>query len=316
MGTRYRKHRKIPEFFKELDTPLFPSWYRNKKVFLEILRQSKDREIAVIESNKDDKRHCIRNLNMQSIEAYKFMYVLVKKRVNNNRNLYYSSATYRDEFPYLKHDSREYEEWEKSFKASIHEHITGIDLLIDIDLPDHSSTDTVGKYSMLQVHKTLNYLNCPHEIRFSGKGFHVIVPYRYFSHLGLSFNSFTKDRDSLTSLYKDVSSFLHDKVTETIDTGIYDVRRVIKMPYSFVNYKSIKEYICWPIHGELEVQNFNLFDARPEICIQKITGNRGLYVFNVDGNVNDLCAVAKCYGKIYRKNKEKEFNKLVGRVEL
>jgi len=95
-------------------------------------------------------------------------------------------------------------------------------------------------------------LGCPHIIKFSGKGFHIIVP-----HINFDVQDLDNCQDENT--YTMFSRIAHKlkKLCSYVDTSIYDPRRLSKMPHSLALYKDHAYVSDW-IYSEDELINFSL----------------------------------------------------------
>ena len=150
-------------------------------------------------------------------------------------------------------------------------------MVIDIDSGDSEETD-YAVYSVEILKKLFDCNNTPYHLRFSGRGFHFVIPYKYFEHLNKSFNP--HEDNNIYAYMSDIADILHDDLSEMIDTSVYDSRRVLKIPFSLSIYQN-ESFICSPIK---DLPNFKLSDyifkngMIPELSADTI--------FNADGNIN------------------------------
>jgi len=204
-------------------------------------------------------------------------------------NLYYSLGKYRNGVP-LKKMQVNYEEnlhWNEVYWK----YMTSYDFVLDIDSDTHENINYAHEDTVL-VHEFLNTLSIPHEVRFSGKGFHLVIPHKYFSPENLSFNPMDTDKQPYTDLYYRLSERFSDTFTEFVDTSIYDFRRVLKIPYTLACYEDPEMYVCWSFRSTQELKNFKLENYRLTLdnvhkFAQNIKG-RGTFLFNKKGNVDPL----------------------------
>ena len=125
-------------------------------------------------------------------------------------------------------------------------------MLIDIDAGDFSemgfAVETADNLKLV-----FDTQNIPYHLRFSGMGFHFIVPYRYFPS-EKSLNPY--ENKNIYQYMKKISEKLNKKYSEMIDYNIYDSRRIAKLPYSLSIYND-GTYICCPVN---DLKNFNYQD--------------------------------------------------------
>ncbi len=236
-------------------------WYFISKIKFEIIKYTKDRETSLISHNKKVTLRMLKIHSVQHIDVH-------LKAINwyrNKWNMYYSLAKYENGIPNqsLNLRGRDNSQWKKDH----HNHMISYDFMIDIDASDHSEIDK-SKDSAIVIVAMLDKYNIPYELRFSGCGFHIIVPYSYFNHKKYSFDF--KSKDSIYSYYSMIAKKLNINYSEMIDTNLNDARRLCKIPYSLAIYEN-NIYVCCPITVK-ELENFKLDNMLPENVYKRLNG--------------------------------------------
>jgi len=270
------------------------TWYSRSDVKFEIIKSLYKREFACLipswVTSQDIKRTSTRMLKCHNVQHFDYLINKSLRMFERNLpyNLYYSLARYQDGIPqqtanYSIRDNSEFEQ--KHF-----EYMNGYDFLIDIDAGSHDDI-MEAHFSTEKIVEFFNKNNIPFELRFSGKGFHIVIPYKYFDacflekqRLGeLSFNP--KQEFNIYSVYSRIAKALQKKFSEMIDLKIYDSRRVCKIPFSLALYEN-EIYVCYPFET---LEGFFSFDLQ-----YFILGHFSLYVrqnrkvFNKEGSVSPL----------------------------
>jgi|TARA_Y100000310_G_scaffold345798_1_gene470105 hypothetical protein len=234
-------------------------WYFLPKVKFSIIKYTRNRETALI---TDDKKITLRMLKIHSVQHIDFHL----KNLNwyrNKWNMYYSMAEYSFGIPNQKFDlkRRDNSKW----RAEHWRYMVANDFLIDIDATNHLEMD-YAKKSTINIVDRLVKFDIPHNIRFSGCGFHIIIPYEYFKDKKYSFNP--KDRDNIYSQFSLISKKLNLELSEMVDYKINDSRRICKLPYSLVIYEN-NIYVCYPLTYK-GLLDFKLENMKPEVIYAKI----------------------------------------------
>ena len=123
-------------------------------------------------------------------------------------NIFYSLARYKDGIPFgkLQLAERDFGNWNDEHWKQMESY----DFLLDIDAGNHKEID-FAYYSAVKVKKFFDNLEVPYHLRFSGMGFHFLIPYYYFSGLGMDL-SFDPDSDhSIYNLYNSIANKLSKK---------------------------------------------------------------------------------------------------------
>ena len=241
----------------------FMDWYTRPEVKFEIIKFLRDRELACLVPSwcpEEMKKKSTRTLRCHSVQHYDIILfkILDVKYKQTLYNLYYSMAKYMQGLPYQNPNLAERDT--KGWKENHHEQMIGYDWLIDIDAGSHEDI-MYAHESADMVKRLLDRYKISYELRFSGCGFHIVVPYRVISGLQKHFNPFQEGSyfEALTTM----SKALNEKYSELIDWKIPDSRRVSKLPYSLAFYPNA-EYVCLPFINTEEFYKFELEDMRPE----------------------------------------------------
>lgn len=124
------------------------------------------------------------------------------------------------------------------------------DFVLDFDVKE-SHNETYKQVSIIK--NQFDVFKVPYILRFSGSGFHVIVPSKY---LPVSY-----DKLNIISKLKNTAIQLKTIYNlSCLDTGIYDGRRVIKTAYSIDNKTGL---VCLPL-TDFEFEHFTPKFCRPE----------------------------------------------------
>ncbi len=260
---------------------LYPDWYKIPAVKFEMIKFLNNREVAFLKpsfsTTKGMSTRMLRIHNVQSLDAWnKNLHVWEGKK---DYNMYHSIAKFKNGIPFSSFNltDRDFGNWNRDCWQEIEEY----DFFLDIDSGNHKELE-FSCYSAKVIKQLFDNLDVPYLLRFSGMGFHFIIPYRFFNYK--NFNP--HDDDNIYNIFMDIAIKLHNKFSEMIDLNIYDYRRVVKIPYSLALYKD-KSFVCLPLNSDEEFENFNLKNMMPSNWISKVRG-RGEKLFNEKGNVNKL----------------------------
>lgn len=260
-------------------------WYKDLAIQYEMFNFVTNREL-MLKSILNFTTRVIKITNVQSFQIWFQNMHFDKKRYN----LYYSLGTYF-KIPNLSLNltNRIEDPAYLDFKSNYHKYMIGYDFFLDIDAPEHKDI-RFAHYSAKSILEYFDKLFIPYEIRFSGCGFHFIIPYTYFSTYNLSFDP--KDDNSIYQLYDQIVNKLASNFSEMIDLGLHDGRRVVKLPYSLAVYDQ-EVYVCYPFIDKTKFYSFNLDDALPlsfsnEIDFKKNKQQRKTKIFNSRGAINNL----------------------------
>lgn len=272
---------------KPIDFDLIRSWYFNLAVKYEIIKFLKNRELALLVApyvnNEEIRKRSTRMLRCHSVQHMDFIFKALE--VYNREtpyNLYYSIARYKRGIPMQTMNMIERKERNRRWIKIHHREMQAYDFFLDIDAPDFNDMD-LAHYSAKIMMNLFNKMNTPYELRFSGKGFHFIIPFEVFP---IEFNFKPFAYDSVYFFFAKIAKALHDQHTEMIDTSIYDSRRVCKVPYSLSLYKN-DVFVCYPLNTKKEFRDWTLENSRPDKLPFQIRG-RDSRLFNENGNIYKL----------------------------
>ena len=232
-------------------------WYFIPKVKFNIIRYTKNRETALI---SHDKKITLRMLKIHSVQHIDF-HLKSLNWFKQKWNMYYSLARYKEGIPNQKFNlsKRDNSQWTKDHWNNM----VSYDLLIDVDASDHSEINHALK-STINICTRLLKWNIGFDIRFSGCGFHVVVPYRQFADKGYSFDPVSDN--SIYLAYSVIIDKIQSNYSDMVDTNLNDSRRICKLPYSLAIYEN-NIYVCCPMDYN-QLINFKLEDYKPENVIK------------------------------------------------
>jgi hypothetical protein len=247
-------------------------FYRNNNIRFNFIKYLKDKETLLMGFKDGKPQRPIRWLwsNYLGIfEKHANRYDFYKEPLN----LYHSVAYYRNVPVFSYHYRKKYVQ-QKVWMEKYHEYIVGYDLFLETD----SSDLTLSIDDGYKVFRLLRRYKIPRYMTFSGsKGMHILSPFKFWEFLGLkpydnqiaikynnhfdellgklplSLGRLQKVCD-LVQLYKIIGhrvKLVHG--IDTLDTGVIDVKRVKKCPYS-IDVKS--GCVCYPLLEE-DLENFH-----------------------------------------------------------
>lgn len=216
-------------------------WYKRPDVQYEIVKFLKDRELAFLSQRMNVralKAHAVKFLDSH-MRAFSF--------AGNGCNMYYSLARY-SYIPTMSYNLAKRIEEQQEFNKEVDQglHITSVDLGFDLDteirttnadgeLEVHQYPHDRVKSDAIRLCGLLSEYGVGFTVRASPNGFHVIVPADNLPDVARN------DMDLQKRFARSVADILK---LDTLDTSIYQVRRVFKVPYSY-DVKS--GLICTPL---------------------------------------------------------------------
>lgn len=226
-----------------------------------------------------DRRIATRNILVKNIQGIQFWLERLNafKTPERMYNMYYSMAKFKT-FP--MRDPKTFELEIPDWNEKAYRFIIGYDMLIDIDGGDNDIDYAVD--SAKRIKARLDGFNVPYHMRFSGRGFHFIIPSRFFVPELLetdNVNNFNPHKDdNIYSLMRKIAEYLYDVDSEFIDRDVYDHRRVAKIPYSLAIYDD-NVFICKPVKdlNDFKIESYLLQNNKD----LKIEGDT---LHNSDGN--------------------------------
>ncbi len=163
------------------------------------------------------------------------------------------------------------------FNSKFKSYVRGFDFVIDVDFKgDFKETYTQTN----DVVELFEELKLPYYIKFSGNGFHIIIPHKFIplSNTGGILSTYSKTAEMLKDLLDAslVDANEYDESGDLVRTGIYDERRVIKSNYS-LDVTTGK--MCIPV----SLSDFKIFHYDMVDPVKFLSGNiinRGLLLNN------------------------------------
>lgn len=265
-------------------------WYTLPSVKFEIISFLKNRETSFLISQifqspeiRIFSRRMMKIHSVQHLDFYIDYTRFFKEKIPYN--IYYSLAKYKFGIPNKVFNSDAMKKIREDWIQNHHKEMVSYDFLLDIDC-GHVDDFKYAKKTMLLVFDEFNKSKIPFELRFSGRGYHFIIPYEYFTKCSGSTTLFSPEKfDSIYKLHARMGLYFRDNFSEMIDTGIYDSRRLIKCPYTLGIYED-GLYCCSPIFSLEDAKRLNLSDFKVENLFFKLDNKkRGTKLFNPDGNI-------------------------------
>ena len=262
-------------------------WYRKIDVLYEIVKNLKKKEVVFLNTKDTNNTEIVRGLFLNMADrfskAIKTWDLMLKEY-----NVYYSVAYYDmiplfDFIPYIRREQM------KVWNEEHIKHITGYDLVFDFDMKRNAKNIRMTK-AYKEV-KTLKKVFDEHFVRynicFSGGGWHIRIP-KEFMYYVLEM----PERDKILDIYKTIVISLKEMFNlSTLDTTIYDTRRIWKAEYTIDFQRNI---VLYPLSDE-EFKNFEVDYVRPKNLVNKAMYNRGM-MFKRGDKVS-----AKTFFKILKK---------------
>ena len=269
----------------QLSYNLIYKWYSLASVKFEMIKHLYNREFALLiprfVSDPDIRKRSVRTLKAHNVQGLDFNLKATNMfKKETPYCFYYSMAKYNNGLPnqILNFVTRDNTEWTKTHYKSM----ISYDYLIDIDAPDFNDMQFAYE-SALNIKELFDKLNVPYELRFSGLGFHFIIPYKYLPQ-DLILNP--REENNLYQFLSNLTKLIFKECSEMVDKNIYDSRRLCKIPYSLALYKN-DAFVCSPILNNAEFDNFELekynINNYP-FMIEK----RGTHLFNKEGSLSLL----------------------------
>lgn len=269
-----------------INKELVLEWYKSPSIKFEMIKFLYNREMAVIDKSDESGKVTIRMLKCHNVPHFEFINDYILKMEGNNRlfNFYYSLAKYNNGIPNQdwRLQERNNAEWTKHHW----EQMQSYDFLLDIDAGGFEELDYAYE-STVEIKEFFDDKNIPYHLRFSGCGYHFIIPYKYLPQ-GLSFNPF-EGNDNIYKYCARLGKFFYEDFSEMVDHKIYDSRRICKIPYSLSIYpKDDTAMLCFPLINDEQIRmlnnNYGLLDYQN--LTAGINKKRGDYLFNTEGNKN------------------------------
>ena len=280
----------------KIDYNYYNQYYFNLTTQFEMRKVMWNREFAMLSDGM-----MIRHMRFHRVQDFQFWRKYLWGRFKSKPfNFYYSLARYDNGVPPVKWYEETWEERKQDWAKKYIKEMVSYDFLIDVDSPTHEKEDMeMAHYSTKIIKEHLDKHKVAYELRFSGMGYHIIIPYRYLPKLSMNPADDVNIYKYLTRILKSLSS----NFSEFVDTGICDSRRVTKIPYSLACYNTkellFDAYMCFPFLDSESFLKFKYDDAEPEFWIntwQNIMKDRGYNVFNIDSSMENFKNFAHSLG--------------------
>lgn len=266
-------------------------YYWRRGVKFRLIRYMQNREFAMLLPKwYTGQGKALRFRRCHNVQGFDFLRAYVGMDWKHKPyNLYISNARFKEGMPHSKVTQTTLEAigWGQSYE----DFISAVDFFLDIDAKSHDQIEYAHE-TLLMVMALLERLDVPFSVVFSGMGFHVVIPYEYFSHLNMSFHS--DDENNIYGLFLSIAKKLYENFSELIDLAVYDSLRLRKLPNSVVHYRekkgetySEKKYVAHQFTEKNDILSFCLEDYEFDNYYCRIYP-RDPYVFNRTGNVEKL----------------------------
>lgn len=201
-------------------------WYHDTDVLFQLIANLKYREGIFLrgatKSHKSVAHRCLKMNMIQyfmlNVERYHFL--------EEPLNLYSSLATVPN-MPMFSFVIEEKQEQMRDFNKGFQDYATGYDFLLDLDNPDLE----LAYATATKVKRVFDEKQIPYSLIFSGKkGFHFRISYDHFPQWikDLKWQEIADTFKLFAENFKMINNFVD------IDTSIFDLRRIAKLPYSIV----------------------------------------------------------------------------------
>ncbi len=230
---------KFPEMNEEFER-LRRQWYENDDILFNLLDYTKYRETIFLRKGcviRCIKANAVRYLN-KNFARYHFF--------DEPYNLY-SSLAIIPNMPRFSFALQEKRQQMDKFNEEFEDYVTGYDLLFDIDNPDLR----LAYSTAFKLKAVLDSYHIPYWLIFSGtKGFHFRIDFADFPKwLQI------KPVHELVEIFKQFAENVQNELNlPDLDTSIFDIRRIAKVPYSVV-YPYY--FVALPLSDE-QFENFKL----------------------------------------------------------
>jgi hypothetical protein len=271
---------KSMEVLKDLNLKM-KLWYGRQDVKYELIKFLKNREFAYIAPKwlRKEYKGRVKDISNRNWRVHNTQHfdVLMNTFIFNSNprivNLYNGMAQFTNGLPYQTLDltKRDNEDWKKNGWKQM----CGYDILLDVDADSHRKTVSHAWPSAKVLMGLLDDNKVAYELRFSGMGFHFIIPASALPKMHFD----PAGKDSIFSFTINFLAFLRKKVTQILDMTIFDSKKLCKLPYSLAVFKKAS-YVCTPILSREEFENFKLSDYSFENMMQKSVRGRGTFLFN------------------------------------
>jgi len=218
----------------EMNKDYIRKYYSDLNTLIKMSQYARFREVAFLSRSK--KFPNIRYLRGGYPKNWEGLFHHTKF-FNTDYSIYITTCFY-DTYPFFSffgNRKEEITEWKKEELK----HLKGQDFLLDIDVKsdsrkDKNICDLIQKVK--EYHRGLkDETKFPYQLRYSGRGLHLIIPYHYFKSLGHTLNP--HENNNLYDFYMELSiDFKHSLGIKDIDLSVNTCGRLHKLPFSLANY--------------------------------------------------------------------------------
>lgn len=251
------------EIAKELRAMYERKWYDFPFIRFEIIKQLQHKYLNYMFLNEKTKKWELRRY------FFGYSWDMLNNAFNKIGNIYsmrfYNNLAYYESMQHFSWDVHKRKDQKDVWKEEKQEQITGFDFAFDFDAPKPEQ----WKKAWIDCKKAVDFLieqGSPISIIFSGtKGFHIRINDKYIN---------LKDPDKKVIANHKLAQYLKAKLKlKTIDTGIYDADRIIKLAYTIDGKSGL---VVLPLTRH-QFENFDINMCEPETVLQNVQiKNRGL----------------------------------------
>lgn len=243
-------------------------WYWNNKIKYAMLPFLKNKELALLppiwagqanRSVRTARAHNVQQLDIirkwTSADSQEILYQYYASIATYEKGVIKTTLNINERI-------KQTEEWKKNHYKTMKSY----DFFIDIDGTDETEYEFT-KESARNIKGFLDYHTIPYQLRYSGNGFHFLIPHEFMTNTH-PMNPHG-DIENIYQFYKSIAKGMYEKYSELIDIGIYDSRRVIKIPFTLALYED-RVRVCTPIISDEHFQQFTPQMATPEHILNNI----------------------------------------------
>lgn len=267
------------------------SWYKRPEVQWKILPYCYNREFALMERNKGGSV-LTRNWRVNTLRNFQYQiecqieYWYKKDGRPRFNNLYYSMGMYLNGVPMTSPHGEERRDFKEFWVMNHYKTMISYDMLIDVD-SDSFDNVPIALTTAKNIKHLLDLCGVEYRQRFSGRGFHFVVPYLSFPP-SLSMNP--NIEGNLYQYMTDILKYMHDTISVMIDWRIADPRRICKIPYSIAVYPDDNIMtIAQPVRYLESFRIDKMMVGSPD---SELNLRASEFVFNPNGKVNKLYDLA------------------------
>lgn len=257
----------------------YPYWYSLPSVKFEIIKFTQNREFRLgIPKHEKKGQKLTKAYRVHNTKGFEH----IMTAYNHKRlNIFTSVAKYTQGVPFEHYNQFEHVDHGEFYKDKWKK-IKEYDFFIDIDAPSHEDIE-YAYLSAIEIKALFDKHKTPYYLRFSGKGFHFVIP---DDKIPITKNYNPKESNNIYSKYLKIAKRIKEECSELVDLRIYESNRKIKIPYTLALYQD-QEYLCLPFNSNAEFENFDLQFMKPEHWIKMIR-DRYQTLFNAKGDATEL----------------------------